>query len=96
MSCAISPTRLDPHATPTFFADVYYMAPVYDRLIMQRTDGGLAPMLATDWQFVEEGRALELTLRQGVTFHDGEVFNAAAVKANIERAQAQPASSQAA
>ena len=43
-------------------------------------------MLATDW-CVQRGRTLDMTLREGVTFHDGTPFDAEAVKANIERAK---------
>ena len=45
----------------------------------------LQPGLATDWQVSEDGLTWMLTLRQGVTFHDGTDFNAAAVKINVER-----------
>jgi peptide/nickel transport system substrate-binding protein len=57
----------------------------YDRLVHQDAEGELVPGLATDWNFAEDGSYLELTLREGVTFHDGEPFDAEAVKANIER-----------
>lgn len=59
----------------------------YDRLVHQDAGGELVPGLATDWNFAEDGSYLELTLREGVTFHDGEPFDADAVKANIERGQ---------
>ena len=42
-------------------------------------------MLATRWQLVDGGDALELHLRDGVRFHDGTRFGAAAVRANLER-----------
>lgn len=42
----------------------------------------ILPELATEWEQTDE--ALTLTLREGVKFHDGEPFNAEAVKANIE------------
>ncbi|UPO78702.1 ABC transporter substrate-binding protein [Arthrobacter sp. Helios] len=43
------------------------------------------PLLAEAWTESEDGRIYEFTLRQGVTFHDGEPFNAAAVCTNFER-----------
>jgi peptide/nickel transport system substrate-binding protein len=46
-------------------------------------DGTLVPRLATRWQWVDD-RTLDITLRQGVTFHNGEVFDAAIVKLNWE------------
>ena len=59
---------------------------IYNQLI-QFVPGSteLQPGLATDWQVSEDGLTWTLTLRQGVTFHDGTDFNAAAVKINVER-----------
>ena len=45
------------------------------------------PQLATAWTWSEDGLTLTMDLREGVTFHDGTPFNAAAVVANIERYQ---------
>ena len=44
-------------------------------------DGKLVPRLATSWRWLDD-RTLEMTLRQGVTFHNGEVFDAEIVKLN--------------
>src|SRR5205085_4449250 len=45
----------------------------------------IVPQLATSWQWSPDNKALTMKLRPGVTFHDGEKFDAAAVKFNIER-----------
>ena len=45
--------------------------------------GKLVPRLATAWQWLDD-RTLEMTLRQGVKFHNGEVFDAEIVKLNWE------------
>ncbi len=45
----------------------------------------LAPGLATAWQGSNEGKTWTFTLREGVKFHDGTSFNAAAVCANFDR-----------
>src|SRR6266508_910254 len=52
---------------------------VFDHLIELNTDGTLVPRLATGWQWHDD-RTLEVTLRQGVIFHNGEVFDAEIVK----------------
>jgi peptide/nickel transport system substrate-binding protein len=79
---------LDPHDN-TIGHSVLKLLHIYDRLIHQVPgSGGLVPGLATEWEFVEAD-VLEMKLREGVVFHDGEPFNAEAVKANIERAQAE-------
>jgi ABC-type transport system substrate-binding protein len=56
---------------------------VFEHLIELDTDGALVPGLATSWQWLTD-RTLELKLRQGVTFHNGEVFDAEIVKLNWE------------
>jgi peptide/nickel transport system substrate-binding protein len=43
------------------------------------------PALATEWETSEDGLEWTFNLREGVTFHDGEPFNADAVCFNFER-----------
>lgn len=54
----------------------------YETLLAPGDDGHPVGFLATDYELTED--ALTLHLREGVTFHDGEPFNAEAVKVNIE------------
>jgi ABC-type transport system substrate-binding protein len=56
---------------------------VFEHLTELEKDGTLVPRLATGWRWLDE-RTLEVTLRQGVTFHNGEVFDAEIVKLNWE------------
>ena len=56
---------------------------IFEHLIELDKDGKLVPRLATGWQWLNE-RTLEVTLRQGVKFHNGEVFDAEIVKLNWE------------
>lgn len=59
---------------------------VYDTLVRYRNGTReLEPALATSWKAAEDGRSLVLTLREGVVFHDGTPFDAAAVVDNFER-----------
>jgi len=64
------------------------------RALYQMTEGLTAlkpgtseviPSLATDWTTSDDGLAWTFNLREGVTFHDGEPFNAEAVCFNFER-----------
>ncbi|MBB5173137.1 glutathione ABC transporter substrate-binding protein [Texcoconibacillus texcoconensis] len=57
---------------------------IFESLVSQNEDMELQPLLAEDWEAVEED-VWEFTLRDDVTFHDGSEFNAEVVKANIER-----------
>jgi peptide/nickel transport system substrate-binding protein len=45
----------------------------------------IEPALATEWEASEDGLAWTFTLQEGVTFHDGEPFNAEAVCFNFDR-----------
>jgi peptide/nickel transport system substrate-binding protein len=45
----------------------------------------VAPNLATDWETSGDGREWTFNLQDGVTFHDGEPFNAEAVCFNFDR-----------
>jgi peptide/nickel transport system substrate-binding protein len=54
---------------------------VFEHLIELDKDGRLVPRLATGWRWLDD-RTLEMTLRQGVTFHNGEIFDAEIVKLN--------------
>ena len=56
---------------------------VFEHLIETSKDGTLVPGLATGWRWLDN-RTLEVTLRQGVTFHNGEIFDAEIVKLNWE------------
>jgi peptide/nickel transport system substrate-binding protein len=54
---------------------------VFEHLVEIDKEGKLVPRLATAWQWLDD-RTLEMTLRQGVTFHNGEAFDADIVKLN--------------
>ena len=56
---------------------------VFEHLVEVDKDGKLVPRLATAWRWLDD-RTLEMTLRQGVKFHHGEVFDADMVKLNLE------------
>ena len=48
---------------------------IFDHPLEVDKDGNLVPVLATRWRWLDD-RTLELTLRQGVQFHNGERFDA--------------------
>jgi peptide/nickel transport system substrate-binding protein len=54
---------------------------VFEHLMEYDANGTMVPRLATQWRWLND-RTLEVTLRQGVTFHNGEVFDAEIVKLN--------------
>jgi peptide/nickel transport system substrate-binding protein len=58
-------------------------ANIFDSLVWLTPDLVPTPDLATSWTVSPDSKTYTFTLRQGVTFHDGTPFNAAAVVANI-------------
>jgi peptide/nickel transport system substrate-binding protein len=58
---------------------------VYNTLVRFGTDFSIHPELAESWTIEDGGKRVAFKLRQGVKFHDGSDFNAAAVKWNIDR-----------
>ncbi|MDP5255373.1 MULTISPECIES: ABC transporter substrate-binding protein [unclassified Vibrio] len=58
---------------------------IFDGLTYRDTDLTLKPALATQWQELDNGRRIRFTLRQGVTFQNGEPFNTEAVKYTFDR-----------
>src|ERR1700746_918360 len=81
---AEDPDILDPTLARTFVGRVVF-ASLCDKLFDIDEKLAIVPQLATSYQWSADNKALTLKLRQGVTFHDGEKFDAAAVKYNIER-----------
>jgi len=80
------PSTLDPHmhAENFTFAVVHN---IFDHLVLRSVKDGVLthePGLATSWAVVNP-TTWEFKLRRGVTFHNGEDFNAEAVKFSIER-----------
>lgn len=58
---------------------------LYDGLTMRGADLTLQPGLATSWEFLDDNQRLRFKLRTGVKFHNGEPFDAEAVKFSFER-----------
>jgi peptide/nickel transport system substrate-binding protein len=85
------PDALDPARGGTFAGRIVF-ASMCDKLVDLTPDVKFGPQLATDWSWSADGKALTLTLRDGVKFQDGEPFNADAVRVNIERYRSAPES----
>ncbi|GAA2602123.1 ABC transporter substrate-binding protein [Dactylosporangium fulvum] len=57
----------------------------FESLLTHDDKGGYLPWLAKSYDVSADGLTYTLKLRDDVTFHDGEKFNAAAVKANLDQ-----------
>lgn len=63
----------------------YGFSQVYERLLTRDAEGEIAPGLASDWEVSEDGLTYTFTLRDDVTFHNGDNMTSADVKFSIER-----------
>lgn len=79
----VLPSVLDPivfHAGGTIIA----LDTIFDGLTRFDPKGKLGPGLATSWRMVDNN-TWQFNLRQDVKFHNGELFNANAVKFSLDR-----------
>jgi peptide/nickel transport system substrate-binding protein len=61
---------------------------VYEGLVkLDQDTGEIVPLLAESWEVSEDRTTYDFTLREGVTFSNGEEFTADDVKFSIERVQ---------
>jgi peptide/nickel transport system substrate-binding protein len=81
---AEDPDVLDPTLARTFVGRIVFTA-LCDKLFDIDEKLAIVPQLATGYEWSADSKTLTLKLRSDVTFHDGEKFDAAAVKFNIER-----------
>src|SRR5579859_7478104 len=62
-----------------------FILPVYEALTWVDAGGKVSPMLATSWN-QSDPNTWRFTLRDGVTFHNGDPFDAESVKFTYDRA----------
>ena len=78
------PTSLDPHLVDDG-GERAVNDNVYETLLARTPDGELVPGLAADLPTRVDDTTWEFTLREGITFHNGEPFNADSVVASVTR-----------
>ena len=84
VAVAIDPGSWDP--IDTFLVDWSSAANnIFDGLTARGADMKLKPGLATAWEFLDNNSRIRFRLRENVKFHNGEPFNAAAVKFTFDR-----------
>lgn len=72
---------LNPHLyTPN---QIFAQSMIYEPLVKYQANGQVKPLLAKSWQHSEDGRVWIFTLRDDVTFSNGEPFNAQAAEKNF-------------
>ena len=84
IAIGVDPDTMDPmRQTTTTVSNIVNM--VIESLGRVDDAGKIQPNLATGWQESSDAMSWVFTLRTGVTFSDGAPFDAAAVKANLDR-----------
>lgn len=78
------PETLDPYNTNTTLTTAVTKS-FYEGLFEFDKDLKIKPVLAESYESSKDGLVYTFKLRTGVKFHDGTDFNAAAVKANLDR-----------
>jgi peptide/nickel transport system substrate-binding protein len=81
---ADDPDMLDPTLGRTFSGRLVFAA-LCDKLFDIDEQLKVVPQLATRYEWSADNKALTIRIREGVTFHDGERLDAAAVKFNLDR-----------
>lgn len=71
---------LNPHL---YAGEMYAQEMLYETLI-NITEKGYEPCLAESWTISEDGKIYTFNIRKGVTFSDGTVCDAKAIKANFD------------
>lgn len=88
INISLEPDTLDPTmgAAAAIGEVVHYN--VLEGLTKIEEGGAVVPLLAESWSVDASGKVYTFRLRQGVRFHDGAAFDAAAVRYSFERAAA--------
>jgi len=81
------PPGLDPTANTAAAIDRVVYSNIYEGLIKVNSQGEYVPGLAAEWNVSPDGKVYTFSLRKGVNFHNGEVFDARVARWNMERAK---------
>jgi len=79
-----NPDTLDPQKTSGTLT-FQTVRSIYDTLVEPDENGKLVPALAESWSVSQDSLTWTFALRKGVTFHNGDPFTSADVRATLER-----------
>ncbi|MDO8420409.1 MAG: ABC transporter substrate-binding protein [Rubrivivax sp.] len=86
LAMTLEPPGLDPTAGAASAIAEITLYNLYETLTKIGSDSRVTPLLAEGWTVSPDLRVWTFRLRTGVRFHNGEPFNAAAVRYSFERA----------
>ena len=87
LAMVLEPTGMDPTIAPAAAIGEIVHYNVLEGLTKVNVNGSVTPLLAESWTMDPDGKSYTFKLRRGVTFHDGEAFDASDVKFSFERAK---------
>lgn len=88
LAMTLEPPGLDPTAGAASSIAEVVLYNVFETLTRINSDGSVSPLLAESWEVSSDLKTYTFRLRKDVKFHNGEPFNAAAVKFSFDRAAA--------
>lgn len=72
----LEPPTLDLTSSPAAAIPQVLLYNVYETLVKLESDGSITPLLAESWVVSDDGTEWTFSLREGLTFHNGESFTA--------------------
>ncbi|RRD64638.1 ABC transporter substrate-binding protein [Comamonadaceae bacterium OH2310_COT-174] len=85
----LEPPGLDPTISAAAAVSEVTLYNIYETLTKINPDGSVAPLLAESWEVSPDLHTYTFRLRRDAQFHNGQPFNAAAVKFSFDRAKAE-------
>ena len=82
---SLAPTWFDPAETPGIITPYMIYYALHDAMVKPMPGQPAAPSLAESWSVSKDGLTYEFTLRQGVTFHNGDPVTSEDVKFSFDR-----------
>lgn len=89
LGLTLEPTGLDPTANASSSIAEVTLYNIYETLTKINADGSVSPLLAESWSGGADLHSFTFRLRQNSTFHNGQPFNAHAVKFSFDRAKSE-------
>ena len=86
LGMTLEPPGLDPTANAASAIGEIVLYNVMETLTKINPDGSVSPLLAESWEVSPDLKTYTFKLRKGITFQNGEPFNAQTVKFSFERA----------
>ncbi|WP_027016178.1 ABC transporter substrate-binding protein [Comamonas composti] len=86
LAMTLEPPGLDPTAGAASSIGEIVLYNLFETLTKINADGSVSPLLAESWDVSSDLKSYTFRLRKGVSFHNGEPFNAQSVKFSLERA----------